>query len=94
MTSTLIERYFQGKIRETWEFGRMVLEDSGLDNAGALFDEMSQALLVDRNRAWEPRIVELVAGKRAVLAVGAAHLSGEDGVLRALERAGYTITAL
>ncbi|MDJ0639921.1 MAG: TraB/GumN family protein [Paracoccaceae bacterium] len=93
MTSTLIERYFKGKIRETWEFGRIVIAESGMPNAKELFDEMNDVLLVGRNRAWEPKIAQLVDGKDAVLAVGAAHLSGEDGVLRALERAGYTITS-
>ena len=55
---------------------------------------MMQGILEDRNTAWEPKIRELVAGKTAVLAVGAAHLSGESGVLRALERAGYTVERL
>lgn len=79
-------------MRETWELGRIMIEDSGFENAGALFDEMDQALLVGRNTDWEPKIAELVAGKDAVLAVGAAHLSGESGVLRALERAGYEVS--
>lgn len=93
MTSTLIENYFLGRVRETWELGRIMIEDSGFENAGVLFDEMDQALLVGRNTDWEPKIAELVAGKDAVLAVGAAHLSGESGVLRALERAGYEVSA-
>ena len=92
MTSTLIENYFQGRIRETWELGRIMIEDSGFENAGALFNEMDASLLVGRNTDWEPKIASLVAGKNAVLAVGAAHLSGESGVLRALERAGYKVS--
>ncbi len=91
-TSTMIEGYFSGRIRETWEYGRLLLEDSPIENGPELFDEVNQSLLVDRNAAWEPKIVEIVAGKSAVLAVGAAHLSGESGVLRALERAGYEIS--
>ncbi len=91
MITTLIERYFQGKIRETWEYSRILLDDSGMENAGALFDEMNAALLVGRNQDWEPKIAALVENKDVVLAVGAAHLSGEDGVLRSLERAGYSV---
>lgn len=90
--TTLVERYFQGKAREAVEFSRLLLEDRGIPVE--MFDDMMQGILEDRNAAWEPKIVELVEGKDAVLAVGAAHLSGESGVLRALERAGYTITRL
>ena len=93
-TTTLIERYFQGKIRETWEYSRIVVEQSAMKDAGALFEEMNQALLVGRNEDWEPKIASLVDGKNAVIAVGAAHLSGEDGVVRSLERAGYQITTV
>ncbi len=90
--TTLVERYFQGKSREVIEYSRLTLEDKNVPVED--FDEMMQAILHDRNVAWEPKFVELVEGKNSVLAVGAAHLSGESGVLRALERAGYTITRL
>ena len=91
-TSTMIEGYFSGRVRETWEYGRLLLEDSELANGAEMFDEINQALLLDRNQAWEPEIAKIVDGKNSVLAVGAAHLSGETGVLRALERAGFEIS--
>lgn len=90
--TTMVERYFQGKAREVVEYSRLTLEDKNIP--AELFDELMQGILEDRNTAWEPKIVDLVKGKDAVLAVGAAHLSGETGVLRALERAGYTIERL
>ncbi|MEM6577109.1 MAG: TraB/GumN family protein [Pseudomonadota bacterium] len=88
--TTLVERYFQGKAREVIEYSRLTLPEKGVPPE--LFEEMMQGLLEDRNIAWEPKLIELVAGRDAVLAVGAAHLSGDSGVLRALERAGYKIT--
>ncbi len=91
-TSTLVEAYFDGRIRESWEFGRIMVEDAGIENGAELFEDVNQALLVGRNAAWEPKINSLTEGKAVVLAVGAAHLSGESGVLRALERNGYTVT--
>lgn len=93
-TSTMIEGYFDGRVRETWEYGRLLLEESDLPNGAEMFDEVNQALLLDRNQTWEPEIIRIVDGKTAVLAVGAAHLSGETGVLRALERAGYEVSPL
>ncbi|AZQ66132.1 TraB/GumN family protein [Silicimonas algicola] len=90
-TSTLIEAYFDGRVREAWEFGRIQIEDAGVENGAEMFEEVNQSLLVGRNQSWEPLIVDMVDGKNAVIAVGAAHLSGESGVLRSLERAGYDI---
>lgn len=93
-TSTLIESYFDGRVRESWEFGRILIADTDIENGPELFDEVNQTLLLDRNQDWEPKIVDMTDGKDVVLAVGAAHLSGETGVLRALERAGYALTRL
>ena len=93
-TSTLIESYFEGRVRESWEFGRILIAETDIENGPELFEEVNQSLLLDRNQDWEPKIVDMVAGKDAVIAVGAAHLSGETGVLRALERAGYTLSPL
>jgi uncharacterized protein len=93
-TSTLIEAYFDGRTREAWEFGRIQIEEAGIENGAEMFEEVNQTVLVDRNIAWEPKVAALVDGKDAVIAVGAAHLSGETGVLRALERAGYTVSNL
>ena len=92
-TSTLIEAYFDGRTREGWEFGRILVERAGIEDGQALFDEVNESLLVGRNEDWEPLIRDMVEGKDAVIAVGAAHLSGESGVLRALERAGYAVEA-
>lgn len=90
--TTMVERYFQGKAREVVEYSRLMIEEKQIPVE--LFDEMMEGILDNRNAAWEPKIVSLVEGKDAVLAVGAAHLSGETGVLRALERAGYKIDRL
>lgn len=91
-TSTLIEAYFDGRVRESWEFARIQLARSEIENGEQLFEEINQSLLVDRNAAWEAQLPELLDGKDVVIAVGAAHLSGESGVLRALERAGYAVS--
>lgn len=90
-TSTLIEAYFDGRTREGWEFGRILVERAGIENGQELFDEVNTSLLLERNAKWEPLIREMAEGKDAVVAVGAAHLSGETGVLRSLERAGYAV---
>ena len=91
-TSTLMQGYFEGRVRETWEFARILLARSDFENSEEMFEEVNQQLLINRNEDWESKLPALITGKDVVIAVGAAHLSGETGVVRALERAGYTIT--
>lgn len=94
-SSTLIQAYFDGRVRESWEFGRIQVEQAGIENGAELFEEVNQSLLIGRNEDWEPKMKALIEGRQdVVIAVGAAHLSGESGVLKALERAGYTISPL
>ena len=50
------------------------------------------ALLVTRNEAWVPRIEAMLEDEGIVLiAVGAAHLAGEDSVITMLRNKGYEI---
>lgn len=54
--------------------------------------ELREVLLTRRNAAWAEKIDHLLAGERSVLvAVGAAHLPGPDGLAALLEGYGYTV---
>lgn len=48
-------------------------------------------LLINRNKNWIPKIAEMAARERIFIAVGAAHLGGENGVINLLRKAGYTV---
>ncbi len=54
--------------------------------------ELRNALLVGRNESWMPAILNgLEQDDRPLIAVGAGHLVGEDGLPAMLESAGYSI---
>ncbi len=91
VTSTMATAYFEGRVRELWEYSRILLDQLGVEGGQEMFEEMDEMLLVGRNADWEPKIAHMTDGQNVVIAVGAAHLSGESGVLRALERAGYVL---
>ncbi|WP_323760675.1 TraB/GumN family protein [Maricaulis sp.] len=55
--------------------------------------EAYQTLIVQRNQNWIPQIAEIMDGEGTVLiAVGAAHLPGENGVIALLREQGYQVT--
>lgn len=54
--------------------------------------EMYEALIVRRNRNWVPQILTLLDGEGTVfIAVGAAHMTGENGVVELLRESGITV---
>jgi uncharacterized protein YbaP (TraB family) len=59
----------------------------------ALWDRQMAVLLDQRNAAWIP-VIEAAAEDRLVVAVGALHLGGDQGVLHLLQAEGYTLTRL
>lgn len=96
MFVAMLDSYFAGEIAEVWEASRLSGNYiPGLDPAAgaALFDATEKVLLIDRNHRWIP-VIEGAAAKHdsIVVAAGAAHLPGDDGVLRLLENAGWDIT--
>jgi hypothetical protein len=59
-----------------------------------LYNEVMDRLLDQRNRRMADRMAPLLKQGGAFIAVGAAHLPGETGLLRLLEKAGYRVTAV
>ena len=49
-------------------------------------------LLYGRNRKWATYLTTVLPGKSLLIAVGAAHLPGENGVIDLLRKQGYTLT--
>lgn len=77
---------------EAWLSGNEnALEEATL--TGALKDQqVRDALLVDRNRAWMKKLLPVLdTDAKPLVAVGAAHLVGEQGLAALLEADGYTV---
>ncbi len=92
---TMLESYFDGafeafNLLQTKAFLRAEMEVPVAERQRQL-DEVLEALLYQRNRDWVP-VIEAQAGDRLVVAVGAAHLPGERGLLALLAAEGYVIT--
>lgn len=58
------------------------------------FMEYEDIFLYDRNKAWIPKIKSEIIDKQLFIAVGAAHLFGDGGVLDLLKKEGFTVTPI
>lgn len=69
------------------------IERLGVDEMRAASEEVYQALLARRNANWADQIQTLLAGSGTTfIAVGSAHLAGDDSVQEILEDRGVTVT--
>lgn len=84
VTAELIEAYQKEDINAMAELNREWSEEYG---------EMT-ALLDDRNLKWMPTLKNIFNKGSAFVAVGALHLSGDEGLISLLREAGFTVTAV
>jgi hypothetical protein len=98
LTQAAIDLYFEERIAAILALEPLARARLPEDRAAAVAQGaagMEERLLRRRNAAWLPVIEAATAGApRVVVAAGAAHLPGEDGVLRLLERAGWRVEPL
>lgn len=96
--ATLTDAYLAGRHRLIWELGRLQVEEADFKPSreiSVLFNEMEAKVLTDRNANWMAEILKAAnRTDRIMVAVGAAHLSGEKGLLYLLEQAGYNLTRI
>lgn len=93
LLQTTVNAYFDEAHSDAWQMSRLMTLahlDLPEDEIETLLEDMEQKLLIARNLAWIEEI-ETAPEARIVVAVGAAHLMGERGLLNQLEIRGYTL---
>jgi hypothetical protein len=83
------------KLRRAWRSGdAATIEEAS--HTGILADpDLRTALLTARNRQWVAKLVPLLKGEaRPLIAVGAAHLVGPEGLASLLQAQGYRVRRL
>ncbi len=88
--ATLIEYYVQRDLRGLLKFNDE--EMSGLDSS--LKDVLATRLITKRNHLMVKRMQPQLAQGKAIVAIGALHLPGEEGILQLLENRGYQLKAI
>lgn len=99
MLASLIEGYFEERHAEVWAFSHYMarlttdLPDGDIDQ---IFADLRRIVLTERNAAWMPVIRSAVEQTQGplIVAAGAAHLSGSDGLLELLAADGWQLEQL
>lgn len=66
--------------------------DALMNDPASGMTEYADIMLFNRNINWVTRLNDLMKEKSLLVAVGAGHLPGEKGVIRLLQKAGYTVS--
>ena len=65
-----------------------------IQEEGGVLSKKQTQLLDDRNKNWIPKIKNNISTKNCFIAVGAGHLGGTNGLIRLLQKEGYTLTPI
>lgn len=87
-TQQLMELYKQQNIQEMYNFTKRAFDDPKYPSGNI------EKFLDERNQNWIPIIEKHIQSKPSFIAVGAAHLAGEQGVIQLLRNQGFTVKAI
>lgn len=86
----LTEAYLDGELQELQALTRAQYKDV----SAALGDWFQQVLLNERNAAMVQQVLSLLRDESVLVAVGALHLAGEEGLVVGLRKAGIDVKAV
>jgi len=89
MTSQIVDAFYRQDLKALEE-----AMDQKLNSSCDSSPEEDAKLVSDRNADWLTKMPALMAGRPTFFAVGAGHLTGDDGVLALLRKAGYSVEAV
>ena len=89
------DRQRLGALQQAWLRGDVAALEA-LDHDGLLADpELRDALLIQRNADWVRQLSAMLKqGEKPLVAVGALHLVGKDGLVARLQAQGFKVTRL
>ena len=89
MTRRLAEAYLNQDLDKLLE-----ITEEKMGNACDSTSEEEEALIYGRNANWAKQMPGIMKQASTLFVVGAGHLPGEHGVLKLLEKQGYTVKAM
>lgn len=87
---TLVQLYLARDMGSAWPFHLALAAEAGVGRGA--FAAFQHSIINERNRHMRDAALPLLAKGRALIAVGALHLVGDEGLVTLLRNAGYTLT--
>ncbi len=84
----MLSLYRNQEVQALFDYTKSTLEDPKYPQGNV------EEFLDKRNKNWIPVIEKEIHSKPSFIAVGAAHLAGENGVIHLLRKAGYNLKAV
>lgn len=94
MLATTKQMYLDEQIARIEATALLMMERDAPEAAMGAAEQFLELLLVQRNARWMDHLLPKLKEGNRVVAVGALHLVGEDGLLNRLEAEGFTVTRL
>lgn len=91
---TLIQLYLQRRLDWILPFGQLALGNKRTARETAADKEFLESIMSERNRTMAERAEPHLQRGGLMIAVGALHLPGEDGLVNLLRLRGYKVTAV
>jgi uncharacterized protein YbaP (TraB family) len=88
---TMTDLYLAGDVGATMPLLKVVTPD---DDDESDYGAFEQRIILDRNKVMAERAAPILAGGNVFMAVGALHLSGDQGLIELLRQQGFTVTAV
>jgi uncharacterized protein YbaP (TraB family) len=90
---TMLQAYLRDEIQLIWEFGVQATEKLNVvEDPDAVFDTFWDELVAKRNHTLADRAEPHLRDGNVVMAVGALHLPGSEGLVELLRAKGLTVT--
>jgi uncharacterized protein YbaP (TraB family) len=90
VVETTVQLYLSRQLGAVWPFQLALAEQSGVSPKA--FTSAEQSLVFSRNLGMRDKALELLAEGGVLIAVGALHLPGRQGLVALFREAGYTLT--
>jgi uncharacterized protein YbaP (TraB family) len=92
VVETMTDLYLAGDIGATMPMLKIVAPDGNDD--GSDYAAFEQRIILDRNKVMAEHAAPILANGNVFMAVGALHLTGDQGLIELFRKQGFTVTAV
>jgi uncharacterized protein YbaP (TraB family) len=92
VVETMTDLYLAGNIGATMPMLKIVAPDG--EDSGGDYAAFEQRIILDRNKVMAEHAAPILANGNVFMAVGALHLTGDQGLVELFRKQGFTVTAV